>query len=123
MKSNYSMSNDVMPLARLALPLALTGLIQSATWFFETIFLAHVSEETLAAGALVSWLFATLLVVLLGTLSSINILVAYKHGAGYEEGITLVARDGILLSVLLTASSIFIFWNMSPVFHFFGQSE
>ena len=123
MKSNYSMSNDVMPLARLALPLALTGLIQSATWFFETIFLAHVSEETLAAGALVSWLFATLLVVLLGTLSSINILVARKHGAKDDEGIARIARDGILLAMLLVIPFLFLFWNMSPIFYFFGQSE
>lgn len=123
MMSDRSARNDVYPLLKLAVPLALTGLVQSGTWFFETMFLARVSTDALAAGALVSWLFATLMVVLFGTLSSINILVAYKHGAGDEEGVALVARDGILLSVLLTASFIFIFWNMSPILHFFGQSQ
>lgn len=123
MNRNHSIKNDIMPLARLAFPLALTGLIQSATWFFETIFLAHVSHETLAAGALVSWLFATLLVILLGTLTSINILVARKHGSNDEEAITHIARDGILLAILLVVPSMFLFWNMSPVFYYFGQSE
>lgn len=119
----YSIKDDVSPLLKLAVPLALTGLVQSATWFCETMFLAHVSPETLAAGALVSWLFATLVVILFGTMSSINILIAHKHGANDVEGIEQVTHDGILLSVLLTVPFIFLFWNMSPVFHFFGQSD
>lgn len=123
MKNKYSIKNDFYPLIKLAVPLALTGLVQSATWFCETMFLAHVSEKALAAGALVSWLFATLMVILFGTFSSINILVAHKHGAKDVAGIENVARDGILLSVMLTLPFIFLFWNMSPIFHFFGQSE
>ena len=113
---------NIYPLLLLAIPLTLTGLLQSSTYFFETIFLAHLGPEVLAAGALVSWLFGTFIVILIGILSSINILVAHKHGAQDKEGISLVVRDGICLAVLMAIPSFILFWNLSPIFMFLGQS-
>lgn len=114
--------DDISPLLRIAFPLILTGLLQSSTWFFETVFLARLGPDILAAGSLVSWAFGTMVVILFGTLSSINILVAHKHGAHDEEGIYLVVRDGFWLALLLSIPLIFLFWNMSPIFLVFGQS-
>lgn len=51
------LKNNFYPLLKLAIPLAITGLLQSATYFFETLFLAHLNPDALAAGALVSWLY------------------------------------------------------------------
>ena len=34
--------NDVYPLLKLAVPLALTGIVGASASFFETLFLAHV---------------------------------------------------------------------------------
>ena len=112
----------IYPLLLLAIPLTLTGLLQSSTFFFETIFLAHLSPEVLAAGALVSWLFGTFIVILIGILSSINILVAHKHGAQDFEGISLVVRDGIWLALLMAIPSFILFWNLSPIFMLLGQN-
>lgn len=123
MNSTYSLERDVYPLLKLAIPFALTGFVQSAVWFFETIFLAHLSPEILAAGSLVGWLFGTIAVILFGALSSINILVAYKYGEKDENSIALIARDGLLLALLLTIPTFFLLWNMAPVFLLFGQSE
>ncbi len=114
--------NNIYPLLLLALPLAMTGLIQSATFFFETIFLAHLGPVALAAGAIVSWLAGTFAVILFGTLSSINILVAHKFGAKDKHGISLVVRDGVWLAILLSIPAVFFFWNISPIFLIFGQS-
>jgi MATE family, multidrug efflux pump len=114
--------DDFNPLLKLAVPLALTGIIQSSVFFFETLFLAHVDQQTLAAGALVSWLFGVLATILFGTLGSINILISHKHGANDDEGIKLVVRDGLLLAGLLTAPAFILFWNMSSIFLLFGQS-
>lgn len=122
MKNKISIKNDVHPLLRLAIPLALTGLVNSATWFFETLFLAHLGPATLAAGSLVSWLFGTLAVIMFGALSSINILVAHKHGAKDDEGISFVARDGVILAILLTIPAFLLLWDMSSIFTLFGQS-
>lgn len=114
--------NDLNPLLKLAVPLALTGIIQSSVFFFETLFLAHVDQQTLAAGALVSWLFGVLATILFGTLGSINILISHKHGANDDEGIKLIVRDGLLLAGLLTFPAFILFWNMSSIFLLFGQN-
>lgn len=96
-----SLNKNIYPLAKLIIPLALTGLVQSAVWFFETLFLAHLSPEILAAGSLVSWAFGTVVVVLYGALSAINILVSHHYGAKNDQGILLVVRDGFWLALLL----------------------
>lgn len=116
------MKNNVYPLLKLIFPLVLTGLVQSAVWFFETLFLSHLSPEILAAGSLVSWSFGTVVVILFGTLSSINILVAHKYGAQDEQGIFLVVRDGFWLAILFAIPIFLLFWNMSPLFLVLGQS-
>ena len=59
---------------------------------------------------------------LFGTLGSINILISHKHGANDQIGISLVARDGLLLSLLMTIPAFLLFWNMSPIFLIFGQN-
>jgi MATE family multidrug resistance protein len=123
MKALFSVKQDGYPLLKLAIPLALTGMVQSAVWFFETLFLAHLGPEILAAGALVSWLFGTLAVILFGALSAINILVAHRYGEGDHQGVALIARDGLLLAVLLTLPAFVLFWNMSPVFLWLGQTD
>lgn len=114
--------NDVYPLLKLAVPLALTGIVSASASFLETLFLAHVDHQTLAAGALVSWLYATFAVILFGTLSSINVLISHKHGAKDHTAITLITRDGLLLASLMVIPAFLLFWNMAPIFLLFGQN-
>jgi MATE family multidrug resistance protein len=116
------LKDNVIPLLILTIPLALTGLVQSATWFFETLFLAQLGPESLAAGSIVGWLYGTVIVILFGTLSSINILIAHKHGAKDDAGILLIVRDGFWLSLLFALPTTLLFWNMSPIFLVLGQS-
>ncbi len=123
MLSKYSYESDISPLVKLAIPITLTGTIQSATWFFQTFFLSHLGAKSLAAGALVSWLFGTIAVILFGALSSINILVAHKHGAEDQAGITYVARDGLVLALIFSVVTSLLLWNISPVFLWLGQSQ
>ena len=115
-------TNDLHPLLKLAIPLALTGLVQSSTYFFQTLFLAHLSSDSLAAGSLVSWFFGTLAVILFGTLSSINILIAHKYGADDHDGISLVVRDGLLLSIILVIPAFLLIYNMPSIFLILGQT-
>ncbi len=121
MKYTISFKTDVRPLLNLAAPLALNGLILSAPWFFETLFLAHLGPTILAAGSLVSWLYGTLNVILFGTLSAINILVAHEHGAKNQENIALIARDGLVLAVMLAMVAFMLLWNGAQILLLFGQ--
>ena len=117
-----SLRNNVYPLLILAIPLALTGMLESGVFFFETLFLARLGPDELAAGALVSWLLGTFAIVLFGILSAINILVAQHLGAKNEDGIAMVVRDGIYLALILFIPSFFLFWHIPTLFLYLGQS-
>jgi MATE family multidrug resistance protein len=113
---------DIHPLLKLTIPLVLTGVVQSSLSFLETMFLAHLSASAMAAGALVSWLFFSVINLLFGTFNSVNVLIAHKHGAKDAIGISLVLRDGLILALLLVIPSFILFWNMSHIFLWFGQN-
>lgn len=118
-----SVKNDFSPLLKLAIPLVLTGIIQSSLGFTENIFLSRLGEHSLAAGALVSWLFATLIVILFGVFSAVNILVAHKFGEKDHHGISLVLRDGLILALLTFIPTFFLLWYMAPLLSLFGQQK
>lgn len=115
--------NDLMPLLLLAIPMVITGIVQSFLYFFENIFLSRLGEHVLAAGALVNWLFSALVVVVFGIFGAVNILISHKYGAKDNAGITLVLRDGLLLAILFTIPTFILFRNISSIFLLFGQSK
>ena len=116
-----TIKKNIQPLLVLAVPLALTGILEYGVFFFETLFLARLGPNELAAGGLVSWLFGTFFVILFGVLSAINVLVAQKHGAGDTKGISLVLRDGLYLTLLFLLPCCLLFWNMTYLFLCLGQ--
>lgn len=115
--------NDVNPLLKLAIPLILTSLIESASPFFGTMFLAELGQGELAAGALVRGLFFALMAVIWGILSTISVLVALKHGEKNEEAVSQILRDGIILSLLLIPPAFLLLWYAAPIFLLFGQNQ
>lgn len=116
MKPIFSLKNDFYPLLQLLAPLIAVSIVNSGTSFFETVFLAHLSTDVLAAGALVGWLFGTLVVILFGTLSAINVLISHQHGAKEEQHIVSVVRDGFAVAGLLFIPTFLLLWNMPPIF-------
>lgn len=116
-----SFRGDFWPLLQLALPMVLTGFLQSAIVFFETMFLSHLGEEILAAGAMVSWFYGTLIVLFMGIMNAINVLVAYRFGAKDNAAISFVFRDGFLLALTLIPIVFLLFWYSAPAFGWFGQ--
>ena len=113
----------ILALLKLALPLVLTGLMESTVFFFDTLFLAKLGPNVMAAGALVSWLAGTFWLIFFSALAAINLLVAYQYGAKNREMIAYVLRDGLRLSVMLVIPSMLLFWFMADSFSYFGQSE
>lgn len=112
---------DLIKLFLLSLPLILAGLVQAAVGFFVTLFLARYGTQELAAGAVVTWVFTTLMTIVWGTLSAIGALVAIKRGENDEKGIGYVLRDGILLALLYIIPSLFLLWLTPYLLIWFGQ--
>jgi multidrug resistance protein, MATE family len=116
-------TSEVRPLLKLAIPLILTGLIESASPFFVTIFLAQLGPEELAAGALVRGLFFTLMVILWGLLTAVSVLVAQKHGEKNDVAVAQILRDSTILSIILTPPAFLLLWYIAPIFILFGQDQ
>lgn len=106
----------------LAIPLIMSGVIETSVGFFSNIFLAHLGATSLAAGALVNWVFLTLMVIIWGTLSAITTLVARYYGAKKNDEIAYVLYAGLLLASVLMLPAMLLLWNLSPIFLFFGQA-
>ncbi len=118
-----NIKNSIYPLLKLTIPLSFSGLLGSAIYFFQTLFLARLGSEVLAAGALVSWCAGVFIVVIMGILSSVNILVSHQHGANNKKEIQSIARDGFWLAVLLAIPIGLLFWNLAPIFLWLGQKQ
>jgi MATE family multidrug resistance protein len=114
-------SQQARLLSKLALPLVLTGLLESSVGFFSTLFLAHLGPHELAAGAVVFWIFFTILVIIWGTLSSVSVLVAQKHGEKNVKANTMVLSDGLLLAFILAIPTVLLLRNISPILLWLGQ--
>lgn len=112
---------DYKILLALAIPLVLTGLVESSLGFSSTFFLAQLGPADMAAGSLVAWFFATLMVVLWGCYMGISTLISRYDGAKDHTSIALVIRDSLWLSALLVIPVGIIIWNLSPVLQLFGQ--
>ena len=100
----------------------MSGIIDTSVGFFSNIFLAHLGAASLAAGALVNWVFTTLMVVIWGTLSAITTLVARYYGARKNAEIAYVFYAGLLLAIVLMLPAMLLLWILSPLFLFFGQA-
>jgi len=116
-----SFKADFSPLLKLAIPLILTGAIQSSLGFFENVFLAQLGQQVLAASALVSWLFFTMISLIFGIFGSVNVLISHRYGANDQLGITGVLRDALILAIFLTPLAFLLFWNASDILLLFGQ--
>lgn len=106
---------EINLLLKLAIPLVITGLIEASVGFISTLFLAHLGTRELAAGAVVTWIFFTLMVILWGTLCSVSILIAQKKGAKDDKTISYILRDGLLLAVLFVIPATLLFLNIKPL--------
>jgi multidrug resistance protein, MATE family len=122
--ANYSKTffSESRILLVLAIPLIMSGIIETSVGFFSNIFLAHLGATSLAAGALVNWVFTTLMVIIWGTLSAITTLVARYYGAKKNDEISYVFYAGLLLAIVLMLPAMLLLWNLSPIFLFFGQA-
>ncbi|HHX3463919.1 TPA: MATE family efflux transporter [Legionella pneumophila] len=108
-------NENISPLFRLAFPMALSGFIQVTMPMVKTVFLAQLSVDALAAGAIVGTSYALILYFLLGILSSINIFIAREYSAHHFRTIPLILRDGFLVGLILIVFCFLIF-HFIPTF-------
>jgi MATE family multidrug resistance protein len=122
MLNRYFHTPELKIMWLLTLPLILTGIVESSVRFTAMFFLAHLGPADLAAGSLVTWFFATLMIILWGVFMGVSVLVSHHDGAKQPEKAALVLRDGLYLSVILVIPSSILIWHLSPILILLGQN-
>lgn len=117
----YFLKSHFFPVLKLAIPLIFASLLTSIMFFFDVIWFAQLGTDSLAAGALAIWLYVAFFILLLGILSAINILIAHLNGTRDTQGIASTLQSGLLLAIIFSQFSSFLFWHLSSVLLFAGQ--
>lgn len=114
---------EVREFVKLALPLAAAQVAQAAVGFVDTLMMGHLGAESLAAGGLASSVFQLVLNTASGVVMSVSPLVAEAHGAGRKTQVEQIARQGLLLSLLLGIPMMFVISHLNAVMIHLGQAE
>ena len=114
---------DSKILLALAIPLIASGLVEASLGFTSNAFLSHLGTRYLAAGGLVGWFFATMMVIFWGLFTAISVAIANRQGAQDEQVIANIVRDGFWISTILTIPLMLLIWNMAPVLQWLGQDK
>jgi multidrug resistance protein, MATE family len=117
-----SFHTEIKAFLQLAIPLASAQVAQLATGFVDTVMMGHLGRETLAAGALASITFFSIMVTASGVVMGVSPLVAEAHGAGNKTRIEQVTRQGLWLSLLLAIPIMIAIAHLNTLMHQLGQS-
>ena len=121
--SRSSLLSELSVILLLSLPIMANGLLESGYGFINTFMVAHLGENELAVVALVSMLFATLMLIFWGTISGVSIIIAHYHGAENKPAIRGVMRDSTILSLIAALPIMILLWYSPDIFKWTGQSD
>ena len=105
----------------LAIPLAAAQLAQASTNFFDTVMMGWLGSKTIAAGALGSMVFMTLVLIFTGVISAVGAIAALAFGAGDTDRISRLNSQGLWLSVFLSLPIMVLIWHFGPILIALGQ--
>ncbi len=100
------------PIIRLALPLMATFLAQKGMQVVDTLMMGWIGPYALAAGALGTAIFMTIMVFCMGTLSALGVCIARAKGAKNSMEIKVLLQNGMWLAMLLSIPCMVLIWVM-----------
>jgi MATE family multidrug resistance protein len=94
--------SEAMANLGLALPIAIAFLAEMATVFVDNVMVGRLGSPELAAGGLGATLLFSPLLLGMGVLGGVAAVGAQAHGAGDQEKLSAVARQGLRLAIMLS---------------------
>lgn len=120
--SKLSIRTELKAFLRLAIPLASAQVAQLATGFVDTVRMGHLGREILAAGALASITFFSIIMTASGVVMGVSPLVAEAYGVANKTRIEQITRQGLWLSLLLAIPIMIAIAHLGTVMRQIGQS-
>jgi multidrug resistance protein, MATE family len=116
-----SLTRHAADTARLAAPLAIAQLSQTAMSVTDTILLGSLGADALAAGGLGANLFFVVVTVLQGVLTSVSVSVAQARGAQNESHVPHIYWTGLALTLLLALPAFTLLSFAAPILLALGE--
>lgn len=106
---------------KIAFPMAGARFINMASVFLGMIMIARLGHDVLAAGALITASYFTVLVVFMFVLFSVGVVIGRRYGAEEFSKIGEIFQQGLLLALYLAIPLILLFWYFDRILYHFGQ--
>ncbi|MCP4475144.1 MAG: hypothetical protein GY821_11395 [Gammaproteobacteria bacterium] len=121
-ETKNSFSHSLYTVMAFALPISISGLVGMVASFIEMLMVARLGRLPLAAGALSTITYFTLITIVATALYSVGILIGHYKGKDNDlTGIAVFVKNGFWLSLLLSIPSGLLLWNVDKALLFFGQ--
>jgi len=112
--------HEIKATLSIAFPLIAAFLAQKSMQFIDTIMMGWIGPLALAAGAIGTAVFVTILVFCMGTLSAVGVFIARARGENKGSDIQLYLINGMWLALLLSIPCVMVMW-VAP--HFLIRNE
>jgi MATE family multidrug resistance protein len=119
--SPHSWGTEFRALFKLAWPLVVAQLAQSALFTTDIIMLGWLGSKYVAAGALANALFICVQLFGIGIVGAVAPMVAQAIGARDRRSVRRTVRAGLWLAVLLFVPLLAFSWNIGTIYRWIGQ--
>ena len=123
MRGSGTFVTELKQTLSLALPIMVAQVGQMLMGLTDTLIVGRLGVAPLAAVAFSNTIITTLFVFGIGMLTSIGVVGAQAHGAGYWQTKQAVLRISVWLSSGLGLSLVLLVFLVQPWLSLFGQSE
>lgn len=106
---------------KLTTPIVGIRVFYIAIGFIGMLLIAQLGNAELAAGALVTALSNTIMVIAMSPLLAISIIVSHYHGEGKTTEIGVVLRQAWLISIVMGIIGALLFWNFPYLLGYLDQ--
>ena len=112
---------EVKSIITIALPLMAAFIAQRGMQVIDTVMMGWIGPTALAAGAIGTALFTTVLIFCMGVLSAIGIFIARAKGAENLSDIKTTMQHGFCLALFLSIPCMLIIWFIPPLLLTIGE--
>lgn len=122
MPENLYMLKNIFKVSSFALPMCANALVNMIASFFAMLMVGHLGKEALAAAALSTTTYISIMTIVGTIFYALSILIS--HYRGHEKSTIAIGelvRNGFWLALILAIPSHFALWNIDKVLYLFGQ--
>ncbi len=115
-------SGEIKNFIVLCLPLAAAFLAQKGMQFIDTLMMGWIGPDALAAGALATNIFITILVFGRGAMNTVGVAIVHARGKTQEQLIPSILHQAFYLSIIIAIPAMLLAWQAPFYLTAMGQN-